>query len=198
MEVKVAVIEKKGQEKIGNRALAKELNCRKTQIDSILAKKEDIGKEYEEFRSSSRKRRKYSTPNDDINDIYELTLERLTKARNKNIISGPILQSKARVFAEAIGNTEFVASNGWLEKFTKRNNNGFNVLSSEAADVSTEIVTDWKKRLNDLCKDYSAEDIFNCDETGLFWREIPSKSLTFKDEKCSKGKQSKERITLLI
>jgi hypothetical protein len=46
-------------------------------------------------------------------------------------------------------------------------------LSSEAADVSTETVTDWKKRLNDLCKDYSAEDIFNCDETGLFWRAIP-------------------------
>jgi hypothetical protein len=102
------------------------------------------------------------------------------------------------MFAEAIGNTEFFASNGWLGKFTKRNNIVFNILSGEAADVSTETVTDWKKRLNNLCKDYSAEDIFNCDETGLFWRAIPSKSLTFKGEKCSKGKQSKERITLLL
>jgi hypothetical protein len=52
LEDKLVVIEKKEKEKIGNRALAKEFNCGKTQIDSILAKKEDIRKEYEEFRSS--------------------------------------------------------------------------------------------------------------------------------------------------
>ncbi|XP_066248092.1 tigger transposable element-derived protein 6-like [Euwallacea similis] len=39
--------------------------------------------------------------------------------------------------------------------------------------------------------------IFNADETGLFFRTLPDKTLTFKREKCTDGKLSKERLTIL-
>ncbi|XP_039755819.1 tigger transposable element-derived protein 4-like [Pararge aegeria] len=44
----------------------------------------------------------------------------------------------------------------------------------------------------------SEEDIFNADETGLFFKLTPDKTLKFKGEKCVGGKLSKERITVLV
>ena len=49
-----------------------------------------------------------------------------------------------------------------------------------------------------LIENYREEDIFNADETGLFYRCLPDKTLAFKGEKCHGGKHSKERITLLL
>lgn len=44
---------------------------------------------------------------------------------------------------------------------------------------------------------YQPEDVYNCDETGLFFRALPDKTLALKTEKCSGGKLSKERLTVL-
>jgi len=49
-----------------------------------------------------------------------------------------------------------------------------------------------------MIKSKNPKDIFNADETGLFYRCTPDKTLAFKSERCSGGKKSKERITLLV
>ena len=41
-------------------------------------------------------------------------------------------------------------------------------------------------------------DVFNADETGLFYLCLPDKTLSFKGQQCSGGKQSKERITVRV
>jgi hypothetical protein len=40
--------------------------------------------------------------------------------------------------------------------------------------------------------------IYNADETGLFLQALPTKSLTVKGEKCTGGKMSKQRLTVLL
>jgi hypothetical protein len=52
-------------------------------------------------------------------------------------------------------------------------------------------VNEWKSRLPDLCKDYSADNIFNMDETGLFFQDTSRKAFHFKGDDCSGGKRSK-------
>ncbi|GBL87092.1 hypothetical protein AVEN_218783-1 [Araneus ventricosus] len=52
-----------------------------------------------------------------------------------------------------------------------------------------------KKKPEKSVKRYDDRDIFNADETGLFYRVLPDKTLY---EKCSGGKISKERLTLLL
>ena len=42
------------------------------------------------------------------------------------------------------------------------------------------------------------QDIFNGDETGLFWQMLPDKSLRFTQQKNHGGKQPKTRMTLLV
>ena len=40
-----------------------------------------------------------------------------------------------------------------------------------------------------ILKKYSPDDIFNVDETGLFWQLFPSNILAFKGERCARGKR---------
>ena len=49
-----------------------------------------------------------------------------------------------------------------------------------------------------LLERYNPEDIYNVDETGLFYKLLPDRTYTLKNEVCHGGKHSKERITLLL
>ena len=52
--------------------------------------------------------------------------------------------------------------------------------------------------LRPLLRQFSADDVFNLDETGLFWQLLPNKTMAFREEQCTGGKKSKQRITLLV
>ncbi|GFW70400.1 tigger transposable element-derived protein 1 [Trichonephila clavipes] len=47
--------------------------------------------------------------------------------------------------------------------------------------------------------DYSADQVFNADEAGLYWKKLPNRTYIAKDEKTASGhKASKDRVTLLL
>lgn len=49
-----------------------------------------------------------------------------------------------------------------------------------------------------MCEGYNPEDIFNADELELFHILTLDKTLKFKGEKCTGGKLSKTRITVMV
>ena len=85
-----------------------------------------------------------------------------------------------------------------LQKWRKRNNVSFKCISGEAADVNQETVDAFIEKLPSLLLGYQCEDVYNADESGLFFRAFPDKTLALKSEKCSGGKLSKERLTVLF
>ena len=87
------------------------------------------------------------------------------------------MQEKALQFAKDFGNTESKASNGWLESFRKCNNIAFYIKCGEKTDVDIAAVEDWKDKLPTLLEGYNPCDIFNMDETGLFFRTTKDKTL---------------------
>ena len=100
-------------------------------------------------------------------------------------ISGPLLMEKANVFAEQM-NLNFTANPGWLERFKKRNGITFKNICGESRQVSQEMTSSWlQSTLPAILKDYPRKDIFNADETGLFFRCMPDKTLSFRGEQCS-------------
>jgi hypothetical protein len=108
-----------------------------------------------------------------------------------------LLQEQAIIYSAELGLDDFTASNGWLQSFQKRHGIRSAMLSGEAAEVSMATVEDWKKRLSTICEGYEEKDIFNADETGLFYRTVPSRSLVQKGDSRHGGKLAKERITVM-
>ena len=72
------------------------------------------------------------------------------------------------------------------------------MISGEKGCVDGIVVDDWKERLPDLISGYKPDDIYNMDETGLFYRDLPDRTLAVKGQECTGGKKAKERITLAL
>lgn len=121
------------------------------------------------------------------------------ESRDQNVpIGGNILKEKALRYAESLGIKDFKASEGWLTNFKKRHGLSFRKLCGESAAVEDEVCDEWRADLKDILKNYAPRDIFNADETALFFKCLPDKTMTYKNEKCHGGKLSKERVTLLF
>ncbi|GBM67807.1 hypothetical protein AVEN_216254-1 [Araneus ventricosus] len=89
------------------------------------------------------------------------------------------------------------ASIGWLENFKKRRNIIFLKICSENASVDASSCEDWLAELPSALKDSKADDLFNTDETGLFFHCLPNKTAAFKGEECLGGKQCNLHVTAL-
>jgi hypothetical protein len=75
----------------------------------------------------------------------------------------------------------FKASEGWLERFKHRHSIVFKRIQGESAEINMVNLNNWQKEvLRADISHYSPNDVFNADETGLFWQLMPDKTLTFK------------------
>ncbi|XP_013775709.1 tigger transposable element-derived protein 6-like [Limulus polyphemus] len=177
--------------------IATEMQCGKTQIQTIVADKQKIKALWESGSNPAMKVTKVrKTANHELN---EQVFEWFCNARSKDIpITGKLIQEKAVMLSVELGLDDFSASNGWLDRFQKRHNISCSVLSGEGASVNEETVNDWCSRLESMCEGYSLKDMFNADETGLFYRALPTRSQVIRGDKCHGGKYSKERKTVLL
>ena len=106
-----------------------------------------------------------------------------------------MVQEKAQEFATLLGGKEFT---GWLARFKNRENLDFKNVVGEGGDFDVNVVQNWTENvLPSIFKDYAEDDIHNADETGLFYHMQPNKSIHFPDERCARGKQAKERLSIL-
>ncbi|XP_042315488.1 jerky protein homolog-like [Sceloporus undulatus] len=123
--------------------------------------------------------------------------------RDKGVpISGPILQQKALHFQKEFdeGDLGFTASVGWLDRWKRRYGVCQLCICGEKLSSDFQEMETFKKKFLDLVETESltADQIFNCDETGLNYKLLPSKSLASRTEATAPGyKHSKERLTIL-
>ncbi|GBN40484.1 hypothetical protein AVEN_104255-1 [Araneus ventricosus] len=84
-----------------------------------------------------------------------------------------MIQQKALNFNSKLGESkEFQASSGWLEKFKNRHGNSKLRVVGEKLSSDIEAVNSFIAELQDLIvkEKLTADQIYNCDETGLYWR----------------------------
>ncbi|XP_050465078.1 tigger transposable element-derived protein 1-like, partial [Cataglyphis hispanica] len=98
-------------------------------------------------------------------------------------------------------NVTFSASNGWFAGFVQRYALHNVKIQGEAASADETAAMNYRKVLAEIIDDggYCPDQIFNADETGLFWKKMPSRTLIARSEKTASGfKAAKDRITLLL
>jgi hypothetical protein len=112
------------------------------------------------------------TEHPEINKMLELWV---TKAMSNNIhVSGEILRQKWKHFADLVGvpdDERLVLSKGWLNALKKRCGLRGYKRHGKAGSASPQDIECERKRIHKLIRKHRLrlKDIFNMDETGLFW-----------------------------
>ncbi|CAF2117994.1 unnamed protein product [Rotaria magnacalcarata] len=176
LEEKVALIkDNQNGHGLSVRQLTDNYKISKSSAANILRRSEEFLADYS---SNSNKGIKRKLKDENRQKIDEIVFEWFAQRRAKQIpISGPILQEKARQVAEQLGCT--------TETF-------------KASNVDDSTVEEWTQRLSTILDGFNENDVFNADETGLFYRATPDHSLVLSKEECKGGKKSKERLTVLL
>jgi hypothetical protein len=112
-----------------------------------------------------------------------------------------MVMKQARKYHEELnieGECEY--SEAWLQKFNKRHGVKYLKICGEKADVDYEAAESYIDELAKMISDenLSPEQIYNADETVLYWRYVPRKTLTAADVGAPTGfKDAKDRVTCL-
>ncbi|CAG7820999.1 unnamed protein product [Allacma fusca] len=191
---KITIIEKmeQGRKQVD---VAKEMKIPRQTVQKTWRSREKIRSQ---FKSKNYDRKKMRTP--EYDDIDMSLLEWFKLQRNRGIpLGGSLLLEKAAEFARWFGKTKFQASSGWFTKWKQRHNIAFKTVSGELAQVDLSITLNWIQYVySTVAQRYEARDIFNADETGLFYKALPDRPFYFKGKTCSGGNHSKDRLTVLL
>ena len=74
-------------------------------------------------------------------------------------------------------------------------------LKGEQASANLEAAQQYPQKFAEIIagKSYSPDQVFNADESGLFWKKMPERTFLAKHNKSASGhKAAKDRITILF
>ncbi|XP_064097446.1 tigger transposable element-derived protein 1-like [Macrobrachium nipponense] len=95
----------------------------------------------------------------------------------------------------------FKASCVWFDNYKKQTGIHSVVRHGEAASSDSKAAADYVKTFASVIAEqgYIPQQVFNCDETGLFWRKMPRRTFITAEEKRLLGhKPMKDRLTLAL
>lgn len=132
-------------------------------------------------------------------DVEEALFSWFKDVRARNLpVSGDLLQTKAISLACLLGHHDFKGSSGWLQRFKNRHEIVCHTLSGEGSAVNLDSCEKWLENFRPLLQEYEERDVYNVDETGVFYKLLPERSLAVKNETCHGGKKHKDRVTAVV
>lgn len=133
-----------------------------------------------------------------LEEITNFILYLINKCNEVHIpICDSLIREWALTKAKELKFVDFKASNGWLNGLKKRNSINLKTISGESASSDYYSAIKYQQNFKSKIIEYGEENIYNLDETCLFWRQLPSKTITSK-QKISGIKASKNRVTILF
>uniref|UniRef100_A0A0K8V8A3 Jerky-like n=2 Tax=Bactrocera latifrons TaxID=174628 RepID=A0A0K8V8A3_BACLA len=181
--------------------LANQHSVAKSTICAINKKKENILKCVNSTFSGPGKRKTLKCS--ELPKMEKALYRWFLKQRQKNYpVNGLIVKEKAKFFHSTIKETQsdFNASDGWLQHFKKRYGVRFIKISVEKLSSRPELMDPFKNKLQAKIKELglSHDQIYNADELGLFWKLLPDRTYVSSQEKNTPGrKREKQRVTFL-
>ncbi|XP_039590582.1 jerky protein homolog-like [Polypterus senegalus] len=140
-------------------------------------------------------------------ELDKATFNAFCEGRNNGIpISGPVIQVQAeKLYKEIHGpdaESEFTVSSGWLKRWKQRHDISQVKINGEIKSADTVAAEEFISKFQQFIEEQQLieEMIYNADETGLYYKILPDRTLAMKKDKTSKEgyKQIKDRVTMLF
>uniref|UniRef100_H3ABS0 HTH CENPB-type domain-containing protein n=1 Tax=Latimeria chalumnae TaxID=7897 RepID=H3ABS0_LATCH len=176
--------------KTSQRDAAQKLGIPQPTLSKILKDRESI----KQNEGDRKRMRSGKTPK------VKVALKWIRNARERNApLSGPLVMQKAEELAVALGVIDFKASTGWFEFKNERGLFLGKCMEKPKTQTLGHVTSEWlENEWIEMRHDFAEEDIWNADESGIYFRALPDGTLTFKSDNKKGGKKSKERITALF
>ncbi|CAG8622367.1 33335_t:CDS:1 [Racocetra persica] len=112
-----------------------------------------------------------------LDQLMRIWVEQVTNS--EMFLTELIIKEQATDFAKALnlGKDALKFSNGWVHKFKQRNNLRNIRLNEEANSAPLFSLSEYREKLHELIENYMLDNVFNTDETELFFRMAPDKNL---------------------
>lgn len=207
LELKRQIIEEYEASKT-NMNIARTFKLPESTIRTILKNKQKI-KEAVASVSLNARKQVCRTRSTGINRIETMLHTWIIDQRRKNVpLDTMTILCKARSLREDLNSEQDVSSNvkcefsvGWLARFKARYNLRNVRLHGETNSADKEAIPLFKKELLQVISDnnYSLKQIYNADETSLYWKKMQDRSFVSEEEHEPTGfKIPKDRLTLLF
>jgi len=178
-----------------NSVVAKEFGANRSTISAIWKNREIIKKNISNTALSSKHFRTASHP--ELDHALLKWFQQQRSQKNPTPMNCYVLQEKVNRLGALLNlGQNFQCSLSWIQRFKNRHDIVFGKISGESAAVNVDECGNWLQNVWPKIRDgYGDGDVFNADEAGLFYKMTPHKTLRFRNEPCSGGKLSKERVT---
>ncbi|XP_047724566.1 tigger transposable element-derived protein 1-like [Prionailurus viverrinus] len=188
-------------------AVGREFNVNESTIRYIQKKEDDIRRSVREAAPESAKV---------TSIVRDAAMEKMEKQLNlwiqemttnkKSMVDSVVVRLKAKeIYSHVTQGQEkvkpFSASAGWLARFKRRYHMKNVKLGRKAGPADEEAAEEFKKYLLSIIheKGYMEEQVFNADETGLFYKNVGRRTYIMQMASKAPGfKSFKDRATLLL
>lgn len=170
---------------------AKKFKVNESTVRTIKKREESIRSSILRGTSSSCKVTCFSRPQtlENMEKALYVWIEDQTKKRVP--VSTQIIQEKAiRLYNSLKSDNEsltFQASKGWFERFKKRFSLHNVKIVGESASADHAAASQYPTKLKEFIESegYKPEQVFNADETGMFWKRMPAHTFISENEKSA-------------
>ena len=177
--------------------IAKEFNIPPPTICRIIKNKDDIINKEKSGTFTNNIKRFKSNKYIEIDDAL---FTWFCQARSNNVmINGSVLQTKAQQLAHSNYGNECEINMSWINRWKSKHNICSKTLHGEGSSAPLATINEWKSgQLVQILQEFEPKDIYNVDETGLFWKMLPNKTMCIKTDTVRGNKKPKNRITVLV
>jgi transcriptional regulator with XRE-family HTH domain len=181
--------------KLTQQDIASFLGCNRSTVSRVLKDRSKI--EGLDADDANRRRIK-GCKNEELENVLAEWIR--LKRGLKQTIPSTLVREQARSLAESLEITDFKFSDGWLFNFFKRHDFSNVHLHGEGGSANEEQVQAARLRLQEKLCNFSPHNIYNADETGLYYKLLPKRSVVLNSELGSvRGtKIFKDRLTILL
>lgn len=189
----------------------------RTTVARIAKGRKELEEDSREGNLQQKRKRKFKE--EEIDEaLHQWVKQKLSQNARLNL---PLLKSKAFELAKVM-DRDFTPSDSWINRFKERHGLKFRREHGEKQATDVNAAEYFKRaEMPRILSAYDPEDLYNCDETGLYFKGkctnrlfssyqfayvimfycitgLPDRGYAPKNENISGGKKAKERVTVLL